>query len=75
MAIWEIAAGTCDKWFALLINIPALLYGFVLWPRVSYRAWQLGRRSQSLYNREFSDELLDQTVQELRAQTTGQLLG
>lgn len=71
VAIWEIAAGTHDKCFALAINLPALLYGFVLWPRYSWDAWKWGRASTSLYKGEFSDELLDMTVQELKERTVG----
>ena len=71
VAIWELAAGTHDKWFAFAINLPAFLYGFVLWPRAGLDAWRLGRRSKSLYEREFADDLLDLKVEELRAMTVG----
>ena len=71
VAIWEIAAGTYDKWFALIINLPALLYGFLLWPRDSYKAWQRGRLSESLYKDNFDEALLDLTVAELKSRTVG----
>lgn len=72
IAIWELAAGTFDKWFAFFINVPALLYGFVLWPRASAEAWRRGRSSNSLYHREFEIELLELSVDELRAMTVGE---
>ncbi len=71
VAVGEIAAGTHDKWFALFINLPALVYGFILWPRVSWQTWRLGRQSRTLYSQDFSDELLSLTVRDLRAQTLG----
>ena len=35
IAVWELAAGTYDMWFAFFINLPALVYGFLLWPKSS----------------------------------------
>ena len=69
IAIWELAAGTYDMWFAFFINIPALIYGFLLWPRSSVAAWRRGRQSKSLYHREFGDDLLEMSVNELCAIT------
>ena len=66
IATWEIAAGVHDKWFALFINLPALLYGSILWPKDTLEAWRLGRASQSLYRYEFDDWLLDLSVAELK---------
>lgn len=67
VAIWELASGTKDKWFAFFINLPALAYGFVLWPRDALAAWRLGVRSRNLYGREFGEDLLDMSVAELKA--------
>ena len=69
VAIWELAAGTYDKWFALLINLPALVYGYLLWPSRAFAAWRRGRMGHSLYQREFDEDLLHLTVGELRAMT------
>lgn len=69
MAIWELSAGTYDMWFAFFINLPALIYGFILWPKDSLAAWRRGRQSQSLYNREFDEGMLDMSVDDLRAMT------
>ncbi len=69
VAVWEIAAGTHDKWFALFINLPALVYGYVLWPSRARAAWRRGRASKSLYSREFSEDLLELSVGELRELT------
>ena len=71
VAIWELAAGTADKWFAFFINVPALLYGFILWPQDALAAWRRGRRSNSLYSGEFHEGLLDLSVEELRRMTIG----
>ena len=71
IAIWELAAGTHDMWFAFFINVPALLYGFLLWPRSSLAAWHRGRQSRSLYHRDFDEDLLELSVDELRAMTVG----
>lgn len=72
VAIWELASGTKDKWFAFFINVPALLYGFLLWPKPAIGAWRRGRRSNNLYHLDFSEELLELTVDELRELTVGQ---
>ena len=72
IGIWELAAGTHDKWFAFFINIPALIYGYLLWPKVSQAAWRLGRTSRTLYQQEFDETLLDLTVEELRERTLGE---
>lgn len=71
MAIWELAAGTYDMWFAFFINIPALMYGFLLWPKSSLMAWRRGKQSKSLYEREFGEDLLEMSIDELRSKTIG----
>ena len=71
VAIWELASGTHDKWFAFFINVPALIYGFVMWPKVAQQAWQLGRRSKNLYAQEYDEKLLEISVAELREKTVG----
>lgn len=70
MATWELAAGTHDKWFALFINLPALLYGMLIWPRATLQAWRAGRDSDSLYRYDYEDWLLDLSVAELKALTS-----
>ncbi|MEM7098370.1 MAG: hypothetical protein AAF541_08955 [Pseudomonadota bacterium] len=70
MATWELAAGVHDKWFAFVINLPALLYGLVLWPNTAIDAWRAGRSSRSLYRFEFCEELLDLSLGELKALIT-----
>lgn len=67
MAAWEVASGVHDKWFALFINLPAVMYGLVLWPKRTLAAWKAGRVSTSLYRYEYDDWLLSLTVTELRA--------
>lgn len=69
IAGWEIAAGVYDKWFAFVINVPALLYGLVLWPALMMVAWRAGRNSRSLYRYDFDSWMLDMTVDDLKRLT------
>lgn len=66
IATWEIAAGVHDKWFAFAINLPAVLYGLVLWPRTTLAAWRAGRASESLYRYDYGPWMLELTVAELK---------
>ncbi len=66
IAIWELASGTSDKWFAYFINLPAFVYGYLFWPRSALAAWRRGRNSKNLYGRDFADDLLELSVAELR---------
>ena len=66
IATWAIAAGVHDKWFAFAINLPALVYGFVLWPKTTLSAWKAGRSSNSLYRFDFGDWMLELSLAELR---------
>jgi hypothetical protein len=64
---WEIGAGCGRYWAAWLLNLGAMGVGMVHAPRRVLRAFARGRRSKSLYDRGFSDELLQWTVRDLRA--------
>ena len=66
IAAWELAAGTHDKYFAWLINLPALLYGTLLWPKDVYAAFEHGAQILGLYVLDYDDALLDLTVSNLR---------
>ena len=66
IASWELAAGTHDKWFALLINLPALLYGLVLWPKDTLAAWRHGSQVTGLYASEFQETWLQLELGQLR---------
>ena len=66
IASWEIAAGTHDKWFALLINLPALAYGLVLWPQAVIKAWRYGASVKGLYAADFQAEWLNLNLGQLR---------
>ena len=64
---WEIGAG-CGKYYAAwLLNLSAFGVGFWISPRRVFRAFVRGRRSRSLYDRVFGDDLLAQSVGELRS--------
>ena len=66
IASWEIAAGTHDKWFALFINLPALAYGLILWPKTIIRAWRAGAAVRGLYASDFQVEWLNLSLSQLR---------
>jgi len=66
IAAWELAAGTHDKYFAKFINLVAVLYGTFLSPKRLLTAYTLGRNSKTLYSLEFSEELLNISVTQLR---------
>ena len=64
---WEIGAG-CGRYYAAwFLNLSALGIGMWLSPRRVFRAFVRGRRSRSLYDRAFGDDLLAQSVGELRS--------
>ncbi|MEM7001984.1 MAG: hypothetical protein AAF529_14445 [Pseudomonadota bacterium] len=66
IASWELAAGTYDKWFALLINLPALLYGLAIWPRRTLDAWRAGSKVMGLYAHDFQEAWLLQELHQLQ---------
>lgn len=67
ISAWELAAGTGPHWIALLLDVGAASLGLVIAPRRTLRAFRRGRRSRSLYRETFSDDLLDMSVDDLRA--------
>lgn len=67
ISAWEIGAGCRDFYAAWLLNLSGLATGIIAAPRRVFRAFVRGRRSESLYGRNI-DELLDQTVEQTRAQ-------
>ena len=64
---WEVGAGCGRYWAAWLLNLSAFGIGMLVSPRRVVRAFARGRRSKSLYDRAFGDDLLLITVGELRA--------
>lgn len=64
---WELASGCGRHYPAWLLNLGAVAIGFLLWPRRVIAAFKRGRQGKNLYTGEFSDDLLDRTVGELRA--------
>lgn len=67
IAAWELAAGCGRHAAAWVLNIAASLVGLIVSPRRVLRAFRRGRRSRTLYAGQFSDDLLDQTVGQLRS--------
>lgn len=63
---WELASGCARHIPAWVLNAGAVAIGILLWPRRTIAAFQRGRRSGNLYRTEFSDELLEMTVGDLR---------
>lgn len=49
MAAWEYGAGRYPHWGATLFCAPLILAGLIWSPAAIWRAWQAGRRSESLY--------------------------
>jgi hypothetical protein len=66
IAAWELAAGCADHAAAWILNLGAAMIGLVLCPLRLAAAFRRGRRSESLYRSEFSEELLAMSVRELR---------
>jgi len=63
---WELGAGCGRYWAAWALDLGVVAVGAVIAPRRTWRAFQRGRRSRSLYHRGRSDALLAMTVGELR---------
>ncbi len=63
---WEVASG-CGRYHAAwLLDLQAMALGLVLCPRRVFRAFIRGRYSGNLYDRTFSEELLDTPVTVMR---------
>lgn len=67
IAAWELAAGCRRYYAAWVLNAGAMLTGMVIAPLRTISAFRRGRRSKSLYDRAFGDDLLQLTVGQLRA--------
>lgn len=66
ISAWEIGAGCREFWAAWLLNLSGMTAGLVSIPRRTFQAFVIGRRSSSLYGREY-EPLLDKTVGEVAA--------
>jgi hypothetical protein len=64
---WEIASNCRDHWAAWVLNLFALGMGLFLSPVRMWRAFVRGRHSRNLYESEFEEAMLSETVQELRS--------
>ncbi len=63
---FELAAGCADHWAARYLNLNAVAIALPLGAGTLLRAYARGRRSRCLYDREWDDALLDETVGKLR---------
>ena len=63
---WEIASGCARHYAAWFLNSGALVIGWVIAPRRTFRAFVRGRSSGNLYRTVFTDELPDRRIGELR---------
>ncbi len=63
---WEVGAGCGNYWAAWVLNLSAMAYGIFIAPRRVLAAFRRGRRSRTLYQFPWSDDLLKASVQDLR---------
>jgi len=67
ISAWEIASNCTNYWAAFLINSQGLLMGLALYPLATFKAFKRGRRSQNLYQDQFSEEtFLNMSIQDLK---------
>lgn len=66
ISAWELAAGIHDKYFAGAIGLLAVFYGSILYPRRTFAAYLIGKNSKTLYNRNISEALLNQSLSDLQ---------
>ncbi len=64
---WELASGCGNHWAAWVLNFWAALIGLTFTPRRVFAAFRRGRRERNLYDKEFCDALLDETIAGARA--------
>ncbi len=73
IAAWELAAGTWPRFFATFINLSAIVYGAVLFPKRVFNAYLLGCYSKTFYKNTLDDKLLAMTLDEARKQLLPQI--
>jgi len=68
VSAWELASGGCGRHrIVWLFDTAALLLGCLIGPKRVIRAFKRGTASQNLYQQEFSEAMLSQTVGSLRS--------
>ena len=73
ISAWELAAGIHDKYFAGIIGLAALFYGAFLYPKRTFNAFIRGQYSRSLYGQNFSESLLDESIDSLKSRLLPQV--
>lgn len=68
---FETAAGCGRFWIAWLLEPQNIIFGLILCPRATIKAFLLGRRSQSLFHGPFREEWLEMDVGALRQTILG----
>jgi hypothetical protein len=63
---WELASGCARHYAAWVLNIGAVAVGMLFASKRIWAAFRRGRSSDNLYVANFSDELLDESVGDLR---------
>lgn len=63
---WEVATGLRRLWAGWVLNLFAMGFALLFAPRRVYRAFIRGRHSRNLYGSEYTEELLDSSVSEMR---------
>ncbi|AKT36396.1 hypothetical protein [Chondromyces crocatus] len=67
ISAWEIGAGCRSYWAAWQLNLGGVAGGVLIAPRRTFRAFVRGRRTSSLYGRDY-EALLDRTIGEVMAE-------
>jgi hypothetical protein len=65
---FELGAGCADHWAAWYLNLNAITIALPFAAGRMLRAFARGRRSRCLYDREWDERLLDETVGQLRGE-------
>lgn len=63
---WELVAGCGRHWVAWVLNAGAAALGLFFAPAKVWRAFMLGRRTDTLYGAVFEESILDESVGGLR---------
>lgn len=66
IAGWELGSGCGKYWISWFMESQGLWFGILLAPRQTWSRFLIGRHSRNFFNDSFSDEILDQTVGDLR---------
>jgi hypothetical protein len=63
---WELAGGCADHYAAWWLNLGGMMLGLFIAPKLTFRAFVRGRRSRTLYQGDFEESMLSESVGALR---------